>query len=41
MKSRFAIAMIDEVHYSTKTNAGFGPKNEFQLIGISGSIAQK
>ena len=31
----------NEVHYLAKTNVGFGPKNEFQLVGTSSVNSQK
>ncbi len=31
----------NEVHYQAKTNVGFGPKNEFQLVGTSVVNSQK
>ncbi len=30
----------DEIHYHAQSNVGFGPKNEFQLIGIAGEKGQ-
>ena len=31
----------NEVHYQAKTNVGFGPKNEFQLVGTPAVSSQK
>jgi Beta-lactamase len=31
----------NEVHYFAKTNVGFGPKNEFQLVGTPAVTSQK
>ncbi|MEI8016772.1 MAG: serine hydrolase [Schlesneria sp.] len=31
----------NEVHYQAKTNVGFGPKNEFQLVGTPAVNSQK